>query len=151
MMSLSPRNTRTFGRALRRLSVFLLLAALAALLAGCGSTKVYTADKTIVYGDSLYNMGNVQQISSRIDGRLPDGSVVKLSGLDKKAVESLLKEHGQITAATYVTMDGKDMPYQQGPVKRYSDYDRMAKRLQGAMKDINKFMGDKKKTQLKLK
>ena len=150
-MSTPAPNLRTSGSRPYRIFILLLTGALALMLAGCGSTKVYTADKTIVYGGSLYNMGNVQRIGTRIDARLPDGSTVKLSGLDKKGVEALLDQHGTLAATSYVEMDAQEMPYQQAGVKRYSDYDKMNKRLQDAMKDINKFMGDKKKTQLKLK
>ena len=150
MSAITP-TLQTGGRKPYRIFILLLTGALALMLAGCGSTKVYTADKTIVYGGSLYNMGNVQRISTRIDGKLPDGSTVKLSTLDKKGVEALLDQHGQLAATSYVEMDAQEMPYQQAGIKRYSDYDKLNKRLQGAMKDINKFMSDKKKTQLKLK
>jgi hypothetical protein len=42
------------------------------------------------------------------------------------------------------------MVYERRQVKKYSDYSKMASRLDGAMKDISKFMADGKKTQLKL-
>ena len=47
---------------LRWLATGLLLAALTVALAGCGSTKVYTADKTITYNGALYNMAIVQRL-----------------------------------------------------------------------------------------
>jgi len=128
-----------------------LLAVALIALAGCGSTKVYTADKTIVYQGSIYNMANVQQVSGRIEGRLPDGSTVNMRTMDKKAVEALLKENGEVTVSTVVGMDDQDMLYQRAAVRKYSDYSKMASRFDGAMQDIGKFMADKKKTQLKLK
>lgn len=134
----------------RHLAVGLLLGCLLAL-GGCGSTKVYTADKTIVYRDNLYNMGNVQRIGSRVDGQLADGTTVNMKPMDKKGVESLLKENGEVMVSMVVEMDAQEMVYLRTRVDRYSDYNKMKKRFDGAMKDITKFMADKKKTQLKLK
>ena len=129
-----------------------LLAVLAALtLVACGSTKVYTADKTLVYQGSIYNLGNVQQVTPRVEGRLPDGSVVDLRGKDRKAVEALLAEQSPLEVSTVVEFDERAMVYQRGPVSSYSDYSKMLKRFDGAMKDISKFMAHGKKTQLKLK
>ena len=134
----------------RYLAAGLLIASILAL-GGCGSTKVYTADKTIVYNGNLYNLANVQRIGSRVEGRLADGTTVNMKGMDKKAVEALLKENGETMVSTFVEMDDQEMLYQRSRVKRYSDYSKMVKRLDGAQRDIAKFMADKKKTQLKLK
>jgi hypothetical protein len=120
-------------------------------LGGCGGTKVYTADKTIVYNGNLYNMGNVQVIGSRVEGQLADGTTVNMKGMDKKSVEALLKENGEIMVSMVVGMDDQEMVYQRSRVSRYSNYNKMNKRFEGALKDITKFMADKKKTQLKLK
>ena len=135
---------------IRYVAIFLLAISVLSL-AGCGSTKVYTADKTIVYNGNLYNMSNVQRIGSRADGYLPGDRVVNMRQLDKKGVEALFKEHKEFTVATIVEMDDKEMVYQRGRVDRYSDYSKMSKKFDNALKDINKFMADKKKTQLKLK
>jgi len=132
------------------LYTFLLTVGMIAL-AGCGSTKVYTADKTIVYNGNIYNMANVQQISGRVDGQLPDGSTVNMKTLDKKGVEALLKENDEVVVSTVVGMDEQEMVYQRARVKKYSEYSKMLSRFDGAMSDISKFMADKKKTQLKLK
>lgn len=133
------------------LATTLVMAGLVTVLSGCGSTKVYTADKTVTYNGALYNMGNVQRIAPSIEGQLPDGSTRDMRGMDKKAVESLLKEQSPLTVTTAVALDDQKMVYERKSVKKYSDYSKMAKNLDGAMKDINKFMADKKKTQLKLK
>lgn len=143
------------ARFFSRPTVSSLLVALAAIgmlfLAGCGSTKVYTADKTIVYNGSLYNISNVQRIGSRIEGSLPDGSTVNMKNLDKKGVQALFKQHSEIMVSTIVEMDDEEMIYQRIRVKNVSDYNKMVKRFDGALNDISKFMADKKKTQLKLK
>lgn len=134
----------------RRACILLLAIVLPLAVGGCGSTKVYTADKTIVYRDSIYNLGNVQHIGSRIDGQLPDGSTRSMRGMNRKDVEALLKEHSEIVVSTVVEMDEAEMLYERQRVDRYPDYSKMVKRFDDAMKDISNFMADKKKTQLKL-
>ena len=132
------------------LSVLMLSLVLVAM-AGCGSTKVYTADKTITYNGALYNMGNVQRISSRIEGQQADGTKVGMSNLEKKEAEALIKANPEMMVSTVVVLDDADFTYQRMAVKKYSDFDKLKRNLLDAMDDINKFMGDKKKTQLKLK
>lgn len=132
------------------LAVSLFLACMLAL-GGCGSTKVYTADKTIVYKNTIYNLGNVQRIGSRIDGQLADGTTVNMTNLDKKAVEGVLKDNGEVTVSMIVELDAQEMVYLRTRVSKYSDYNKMKNRFDSALNDITKFMGDKKKTQLKLK
>jgi len=119
-------------------------------LAGCGSTKVYTAEKTLVYQGSIFNLSGVQKMGSRIDGTATDGTTVNLGALDKKDVEAELKANSGMVVTTLVLMDDKEMVYERKQVKKYSDYSKMKSRLEGAMKDITKFMADGKKTQLKL-
>ena len=131
--------------------VWLLLLAGIVALPGCGSTKVYTNDKSLVYRGDLYNLSNVQRLGSRLEGTLPNGDKVNLKQMDKKQVNKLLDEHSSFTATAYVEMDDKDMVYRNGPVKSYSDVSTMAKHLDSAMGKIQKFMANKKSTQLKLK
>jgi len=129
----------------------LLLFAIMLSIGACGSTKVYTAQKTVVYNGALYNMANVQKISSSVIGTKANGDTVNMRTLDKKGVEALLKQESSIVVKTSVDMDSQEMVYQNARVSKYSDYSKMMKRFDGALKDINKFMADKKKTQLKLK
>jgi len=121
------------------------------LLAGCGSTKVYTTEKTIVYRGTLYNLSNVQKIGSRVEATLPDSSKVNMRTLDKNAQEKLFKDNKSVTVAMIIELDSNEMVYSNASMQKYSDYTKAAKRLDGALNDINKFMADKKKTQLKLK
>ena len=130
--------------------VFLLLAIMLSIGA-CGSTKVYTADKTIVYNGDLYNMSNVQKIGSSSVGTKANGDTVNLRTLDKKDLQALFKAEDSIVVKQVVTMDGQEMVYANGRVSSYSNYSKLASRFDSALKDINKFMADKKKTQLKLK
>jgi hypothetical protein len=96
-------------------------------------------------------MGNVQRIGSRIDGQLADGTTVAMKNMDKKGVEALLKENGEVMVSMIIEMDTEELVYLRTRVSRYSDYSKMQKRFDGALKNISKFMADKKKTQLKLK
>jgi hypothetical protein len=50
-----------------------------------------------------------------------------------------------------IMLDSDEMVYQAGTVSEWSDFDKMNKRFSSAQKDLTKFLGDKKKTQLKLK
>jgi len=136
--------------ALRWLLLALMTGTLLSLTA-CGSTKVYTADKTVIYGDSVYNVSNVSVFSTRVDGVISDSETIELKNVDKKAFNDLLDQHDSIFVRQVITFDDKDMVYQATNVDSWSDYNRMAKRFSSANKDLTKFLGDKKKTQLKLK
>lgn len=122
-------------------------------LMACGGTKVYTADKTIVYRDNIYNMSSVQRIGTRSEITLPDGEVVNTSNMDKKQIEAIFKEHPktEMMVSMVFEFDEKEMVYLRAKAGSYSEYSRMQSRLDSARKDITKFVGDKKKTQLKLK
>ncbi len=133
-----------------RSGAFLALVAML-FLAGCGSTKVYTANKTIVYGGDLYNMTTVQRIGSRVDGTPADGEMINMRTLDKKEVEALLKEHSSLVVSAIIEMDSQEMVYRHGRITKYSQYSSMMKSFDRALNDINKFMANKKSTQLKLK
>ena len=149
-MTLSKPDARPNALAFSQYLFVLLLAVGMIALAGCGGTKVYTAEKTLVYKDSLYNLSGVQQVGSRIEGNAADGTTVNLRTLDKKEVEAQLKANPGMMVTTFVTMDDNEMVYERRQVKNYSDFNKMVKNLDGAMKDITRFMADGKKTQLKL-
>jgi hypothetical protein len=140
-----PRVQRT-----ARLAGFALLTVFVMALAGCGSTKVYTADKNIVYRGNIYNLGNVQRVGSRAEATLPDDSVVDAMDLSKKQVNGLLDEHSSFVLTTTVELDSQDMVYERATVDSYSDYSKRMKNFERALNNITKFMADKKKTQLKL-
>lgn len=128
-----------------------LLAFCTLTIAGCGSTKVYTANKSMIYRDSLYNMSGVKHVSSRVEGTLADGEVRDMKGMDKKAVEALLKENSPMMVAMIVQMDESEMVYRRNSISKYSEYSSMSKSLDKAMSNIGKFMANSKSTQLKLK
>lgn len=127
------------------------LALCLALMAACGSTKVYTADKTVIYRDSIYNISNVQRITSKKIAVTPGGQEVNLASMDTKALKEFFKENPGSTVSMYMEMDQQELTYVRTKVDSYNDYSRLASRYDKALKDLTKFMGDKKKTQLKLK
>jgi len=135
---------------IKRIAILLLLAGIVAL-PGCGSTKVYTNDKTMVYRGDLYNLSNVQRLGSRVEGKLPNGDKVNMKQMDKKEINRLLDEHESFLVTSYVEMDGKEMVFQNSRVDSYSDVSAMNKNIDSAMSKIQKFMANKKSTQLKLK
>ncbi len=120
------------------------------LLASCGSTKVYTAEKTMVYKGNLYNLGQVQQIGSSMKAELPTGESLDTSAMDSKAIKSLLKEHDAFTFTSTLLLDEKEIVYERVKVDSYSDYSKHQKRFDKARKELTKFMSDAKSTQLKL-
>jgi hypothetical protein len=142
-------NSRAAITNAKRLAVF-LLAVCVLSLAGCGSTKVYTAQKTVTYKGALYNMGNVQRVAPRIEGRLPNGDVRNMAGMDKNAVEALLDEGSPIMVSMVVEMDSQEMVYERKSISKYSEFSSMKKSFEKATEKINKFMANKKSTQLKL-
>jgi hypothetical protein len=127
------------------------LALCLALMAACGSTKVYTADKTVIYRDSIYNISNVQRITSKKIAVTPGGQEVNLANMDTKALKTFFKDNPGSTVSMYMEMDDQQLTYVRTKVDSYNDYSRLSSRYDKALKDLTKFMGDKKKTQLKLK
>ena len=127
------------------------LAICLALMAACGSTKVYTADKTVIYRDSIYNISNVQRITSKKLAVTPGGQEVNLANMDTKALKAFFKENPGSTVSLYMEMDEQQLTYARTKVDSYNDYSRLSSRYDKALKDLTRFMGDKKKTQLKLK
>ena len=146
-LSMKPRVALIHAK---RLAVFLLAVCILSLM-GCGSTtKVYNTDKTILYKGDLYNMRNVQRISPQVNGKLPNGDVKDMKGMDKKAIQALLDESSPLMVSMIVEMDSQEMVYVRKSVSKYSEFSSMTKSFERAMNKINKFMANKKSTQLKL-
>jgi hypothetical protein len=118
---------------------------------GCGSTKVYNTDKTVIYRSNMYNVSNVTQYSSKLEAKTTDGEAWDLTNFDKTRFESFVGEQGSVMVQSLILMDDKTIVYQSATPKKYSDFDKMRKNLDSAMNQMAKFMKDKKKTQLNLK
>jgi hypothetical protein len=143
----SSKAQKRFGRTLVLAGSILTML----FLVGCGSTKVYNNDKTIVYRDSIYNVSTVKQIGSKTTGKLSDDSTISLKGANKKKVQSLIKENGAVYVRMSFMLDDQEMLYRAKSVDNYSDYSRMQKDFEKANKQITSLLGDKKKMQLKLR
>ena len=143
----TSKTQRRFGRMLvLAVSIMTML-----LLVGCGGTKVYNNDKTVVYNGAIYNMSAVKQITAKTSGKLSDDNTVNLKGVTKKQFEAYLKEYGSIYVRMAFDLDGKEMLYRASSVNRWSDFQKMQKSFANAGKQITSLMSDKKKMQLKLK
>ena len=121
------------------------------LLAGCGGTKVYNNDKTVVYNGAVYNMSAVKQINSKSMGKLSDNNTVNLKGVTKKEFEAYLKEYESVYVRMYFDLDEQEMLYRASSVDKWKGYQHMQKSFENAGKQITSLMADKKKMQLKLK
>ena len=128
---------------------FVALIAVIASLTACGGTKVYTAQKSIVYKDNIYSLANVSKVSSRMQGRINDEDV-NMKGMEKKEVNALLDEHEMIIVSTIFDLDDQELVYQRVKVDSWREFDTMVRNMENAQKKITKFMADGKKTQLKL-
>ena len=69
---------------------------------------------------------------------------------DKRAFNELLKTHGSLDVRSTIVLDDRDVLYEQRLVDSYRDFDKLQGDIGDAMKSIQKFMADPKKTQLKL-
>ena len=148
---LNAPNTSKMQRRLGRTLILAVSIMAMLLLAGCGSTKVYNNDKTVVYNGAIYNMSAVKQITSKTSGKLSDDNTVNLKGVTKKQFEAYLKEYGSIYVRMAFDLDGKEMLYRASSVDRWSDFQKMRNSFEKAGKQITSLMSDKKKMQLKLK
>lgn len=133
-------------------SVWLAVLVLGILsLAACGSTKVYTADKTVVYQDSVYNVSNVKVFTRKSSGQLMDQSIVNLMNMEEAEFNTLLARSPSVQVRQGFLLDELELLYQQGSVSSWKELKKLNKRFKSASKDLNKFLANSKKTQLKLK
>ena len=121
------------------------------VVVGCGSTKVYNTDKTVIFKGSMYNISNVTEYSSKMEAKTSAGDAVDLTRYDKTRFNAFVAEEGTVMVQSLILMDDRTIVYQSATPKKYSEFDRMRKSLDSAMGRIAKFMKDKKKTQLNLK
>ena len=130
-------------------SAVLVLAVI--VMAGYGSTKAYSADKSVVYRGSIYNISNITHFTSKIEAKTAEGEAWDLTNFDKTRFEAFVGEQGTVMVQSLILMDDQTMVYQSATPKKYSEFDKMRKKLEAAMGQIAKFMKKKKATQLQLK
>lgn len=143
----SSKTHNSLGRAF----VLTLSVVAVFLLVGCGGTKVYKNDKTVVYNGAVYNLSNVGTIQGKISGKLSDSKTVDLKGADRKQIEAYLEEYNSIYVRMAFDLDDKEMLYRASSVEKWSEYSKMQKSFESAGKQITSLLGNKKKMQLKLK
>lgn len=151
MTGLIPLQTATLARILALACKVLLAMGLALTSSGCGSTKVYTADKTIVYQESVYNVSNVKVFTRKSLAVLADQSTVDLANVDEDGFMLLLARSPSISIRQGFMLDDIELVYQHASVSNWKEFNKLNKRFRSASKDLNKFLADSKKTQLKLK
>ena len=138
---------RRFGRSLvLAASIMAML-----LLAGCGGTKVYNNDKTVIYNGAIYNLSATKQINSKASGKLSDSNTVDLKGVTKKQFEAYLKEYDSIYVRMAFVLDDQEMLYRASSVDSWKDFQKMQKSFESAGGQISSLMANKKKSQLKLR
>jgi len=153
-MTFLTRHTPTAASTLHSSQqvVTLLLAILLSVgLGGCGSTKVYTADKTIVYQDSVYNVSNVKIFTRKSTGTLVDGSTVNLANMEEQAFMEILAASPTVKVRQEFLLDEAALVYREMQISSWKEFKKLGKQFSSASKDLNKFLADSKKTQLKLK
>lgn len=127
-----------------------MVLAIGLLVAGCGSTRVYTADKSVQYRGTIYNVSEVKRLSSRIETVPASGAPVDLMGSDRKTFDAMVKEQGPVTVRSLIVLDDGEMVYEQKTLERGRDFERMQSDLADVFKKISRFMADGQKTQLRL-
>lgn len=138
---------RRFGRTLA--SALIIMAVL--LFTGCGGTKVYNNDKTVIYNGAVYNISKAKQINPKATAKLSDSKTVSLKGADRKQIEAYFEEYGSIFVRMVFELDEKEMLYRASSVDSWKQYQNMQESFDNAGNQITELLGDKKKMQLKLK
>lgn len=120
------------------------------MLAGCGSTKVYTADKSVQYRGTIYNVSEVKRLSSRLETVPASGEPFELTGSDRRQFDALVKEQGPVTVRSLIVLDDGEMLFEQKTLESGREFERMQSDLVDVFKKISRFMADAQKTQLRL-
>jgi hypothetical protein len=148
------RSIAKFSPGLSTLARSLFTGLLLALLvgaSGCGSTKVYTAKKTVVHADSVYNVSDVRVFNTRTEALLPGDDATDLKGITKAAFNDMLDKDPAIQVRQVITMDDQELVYQDTTVKTWSELERLNRQFKSATTSLQKFLADERDTQLKLK
>lgn len=120
-------------------------------LAGCGGTRVIVAQKTIVHQDVIYNVSNVDQLRPARMLILPDGSSRDLQKLDDRARKNLFEQYETLQIRLHFLLDDTTLPYLEGRVTSTNELRQAERQFDRALERIQKFLADRKQTQLQLK
>jgi hypothetical protein len=119
-------------------------------IAGCGGTKVMTAQKSIVFEDRIYNVGAVQEVRPVREIILPDGVVRDLSGMNDRELRNLFETHDRLRVRFSVMFDERELEYAAGTVDSARRVERIRRQFDSAMDQIRRFLANRKRTQLDL-
>ena len=120
-------------------------------LTGCGGTKVYDTSKTIVYNGSIYQVTDVQRISTKIDGITQDKQTMSLKNKEKSEIQDLIKANDPLFVRMAFMLDEQELVYRATNVDSWRDYNRMLNDFERAGDDIARLMAEKKTDQQKLR
>ncbi len=123
---------------------------IAAALSSCGSTKVISAEKSLVYRGTLYSLAGVSSVSSKIEATIPGGEVIDVRGFERDEINDLLEAHESVALRSAILLDGREILYEQRAVDSYRDFRKLQRDIEDAMEDIVDFMADADETQLSL-
>lgn len=146
-----PKRQMIMIKQFPRVSRIVLLLLAAIVVAACGSTKVYDSSKTIVYNGSIYQVTDVKEITSKIEGVKADKTTVNMKNMSKDQITDLIGANKPLFVRMSFDMDEQTLVYSASNVESYRDYNRMLGKFEGAGKDIAKLMSAKKTEQLKLR
>jgi hypothetical protein len=139
------------GNGVTRVVGAILSLAAVLVISGCGSTKLVTADKTVTYQGSIYNVSGVRQLTTRLEGETLAGETIDLGGFGKKRFEELVEQQGAVKVRTVIMMDDLRVVHEEKAIERGGDLVKMQENLADAYKDLKKFLAEPGKTQLNLK
>ena len=120
-------------------------------LTGCGGTKVYDTSKTIVYNGSIYQVTDVQRISTKIDGITQDKQTMSLKNKEKSEIQDIIEANDPLFVRMAFMLDEQELVYRATNVDSWRDYNRMLNDFERAGDDIARLMAEKKTDQLKLR
>lgn len=140
-----PNHRPVAGVGVRAVLILLVLS-----IAGCGGTKVMTAQKTIVFEDRIYNVGAVQEVRPVREIILPGGTVRDLSRMDDREVRNLFESHDRLRVRFSVMFDERELEYAAGTVDSARRVERIERQFDSALDQIRRFLAHRKRTQLDL-
>ncbi len=129
-------------------AVLILLGSLS--LTGCGGTRVMTAQKTIVFEDSIFNVSEVVEVRAVREIILPDGTVFDAARMEDREIGDLFEEHDRVRVRYSVMFDERELRYASGSVDSAREIRRIGRKFDSAMSDIRRFLAHRKRTQLDL-
>ena len=123
----------------------LVLTALIAF-AGCGGGgSGIQPDKTIAYNGGILNIGNVKNVSPKLEARAGGGDWADLSMMKNNDLESWMQGKDSAEARSYIQFDEAQLPIESKTVNSAGQLKSMKSELDKRMDDVNSFMKNNNK------